>query len=257
MAIAGEHKKYRALVEQQFSDASLFEAINSTTIHSPYRIKGMMRRDFNKNAMGKIIHDIDSLIENGRIIKTDRATTVSRVAVAGRDVIIKRYNYQGFLNSLKYTLGSSRARRVWRETYLLQAMKIATPTALGYFDVYHQGRVKYSYLINEFCPAPILHYLLLDKLIPITDWPTIVELVNALLHNLHAKGITHGDIKNSNIIYDQGELVLIDLDSLIVHRSEKSLKRHIKKDIRAFEEKINSDPQDYIDRKKIELNLSD
>lgn len=257
MAIAGEHKKHRAIVEQQFNDVALFEAINSTSIHPPFHIKGMMHRDFYKNATASIIHDIDALLESGTIIKTDRATTVSKVNVAGRDVIIKRYNNQGFLNSLKYTLGGSRARRVWRETYLLQAMKIATPTALGYFDVYHQGRVIRSYLFNEFCPEPILHYLLLDKLIPITDWPEIVDLVHKFLCDLHSKGITHGDIKNSNIIYDHGKLVLIDLDSLIVHRSTKSLKRHIEKDIRAFEKKINSDPQDYIDRKKIELNLSD
>ena len=257
MAITSDYKKYRALVDQQFQDTALFEMLDSKSIHFPYRIKGMMRRDFYTNATASIIHNIDSLLENGIIIKTDRATTVSRVKVAGHDIIIKRYNYQGFLNSLKYTLGCSRARRVWRETYLLQAMKIATPTALGYFDVYHQGRVIRSYLVNEFCPAPILHYLLLDKLIPIADWPTIAGLVHKLLCDLHTKGITHGDIKNSNIIYDHGKLVLIDLDSLIVHRSQKSLKRHIEKDMRAFENKINSDPQDYIKRKKIELNLSD
>lgn len=257
MAIVSDYKKYRAMVDQQFQDTTLFETIHSKSIHPPYLIKGMMRRDFYTNATASVIHDIDSLLENGIIIKTDRATTVSRVKVADRDIIIKRYNYQGFLNSLKYTLGSSRARRVWRETYLLQKMKIATPTALGYFDVYHQGRVIRSYLINEFCPEPILHYLLLDKLVPITDWPTIVDLVRRLLCNLHSKGITHGDIKNSNIIYDEGKLVLIDLDSLIVHRSTKRLKRHIEKDMRAFENKINLDPQDYIERKKIELNLSD
>jgi len=257
MAIASEYKKYRAIVERQFNDTALFEAINSTDIHPPYPIKGMMRRDFYKNATASTIHDIDSLLESGTIIKTDRATTVSKVKITGRDVIIKRYNNQGFLNSLKYTLGGSRARRVWRETYLLQEMKIATPTALGYFDVYHKGRVVRSYLINEFCPEPILHYLLLDKLIPITDWPVIVGLVRNLLLDLHSKGVTHGDIKNSNIIYKQGELILIDLDSLIIHRSTKSLKRHIEKDMRAFEKKINSDPQDYIERKRIELNLGD
>ncbi len=257
MAIAGEHKKYRALVEQQFNDASLFDAINSTSIHSPYRIKGVFRRDFYKQVTERIVEDIDSLLESGSIIKSDRATTVSKVNIADRDIIIKRYNNQGFLNSLKYTLGGSRAKRVWRETYLLQAMEIATPTALGYFDVYHQGRVIRSYLLNDFCPQPILHYLLLDKLIPITDWPEVVDLAHKLLGDLHSKGITHGDIKNSNIIYDHGKLVLIDLDSLIVHRSTKSLKRHVEKDMRAFEKKINSDPQDYIDRKKIELNLGD
>ena len=257
MAITDEHKKYRALVKQQFNDAELFEAINSTDIHPPYRIKGMMRRDFSKDSTASIINGIDPLLESGTIIKTDRATTVSKVRVAGRDVIIKRYNNQGFLNSLKYTLGGSRARRVWRETYLLQEMKIATPTALGYFDVCHKGKVIRSYLINEFCPEPILHYLLLDKLIPITDWPRVTGLVRELLRDLHGKGVTHGDIKNSNIIYNNGELVLIDLDSLIIHRSTKKLQRYIKKDLAAFERRINSDPEEYIKRKKIELNLGD
>lgn len=257
MAIADEHKKYRALVKQQFNDAELFEAINSTDIHPHYRIKGMMRRDFSKDSTASIINGIDPLLESGTIIKTDRATTVSKVRVAGRDVIIKRYNNQGFFNSLKYTLGGSRARRVWSETYLLQEMKIATPTALGYFDVCHKGKVIRSYLINEFCPEPILHYLLLDKLIPITDWPRVAGLVRELLRDLHGKGVTHGDIKNSNIIYNNGELVLIDLDSLIIHRSTKKLQRHIKKDLAAFERRINSDPEEYIKRKKIELNLGD
>ncbi|MBQ0719910.1 MAG: hypothetical protein KBT88_15555 [Gammaproteobacteria bacterium] len=257
MAIADAHKKTRAIVKEQFSDAGLFEAINSTEINPPYRIKGMMRRNFSNKATASIISNIDQLLESGTIIKTDRATSVAKSTVAGRDLIIKRYNNQGFLNSLKYTLGGSRARRVWRETYLLQQLEIATPTALGYFDVFHKGRVIRSYLINEFCPEPILHYLLLDKLIPITNWPAIVAQVHELLHNLHGKGITHGDIKHSNIIYNKGELILIDLDSLIVHRSKKSLKKHIDKDLSAFENKINSDPNEYIRRKKIELNISD
>ena len=257
MAIADTHKKYRAIVKKQFDDGELFETINSTDIHPPYRIKGMMRRDFCKGATASIISGIDPLLESGTLIKTDRATTVSKAKVSNRDVIIKRYNNQGFLNSLKYTLGGSRAQRVWRETYLLQELKIATPTALGYFDVIDKGRVIRSYLINEFCPEPILHYLLLDKLIPITDWPAIASQVRELLRDLHGKGATHGDIKNSNIIYNHGALMLIDLDSLIIHRSTKKLQRHMKKDLAAFERRINSDPEEYIKIKKIELNLSD
>ena len=257
MDLTAEHKKYRAIVEKQFSNGGLFEALNSADIAPPYRIKGMIRRDFGGDKTASIISGIDPLLESGTIIKTDRATTVAKVTVAGRDVIIKRYNNQGFLNSLKYTLAGSRARRVWRETYLLQQLEIATPSALAYFDVFHRGRVIRSYLINEFCPAPILHYLLLDKLISITDWPAIADKVRQLLCRLHAKGVTHGDIKNSNIIYDEGELILIDLDSLIIHRSAKKLQRHINKDLNAFETKINSDPNEYIKRKKIELNISD
>ena len=257
MAIADEHKKHRASVKKQFDDGALFESINSTDIHPPYRIKGMMRRDFCGGSATNIISGIDALLESGSIIKTDRATTVSKATVAGRDVIIKRYNNQGFLNSLKYTLAGSRARRVWRETYLLQELDIATPTALGYFDVLDKGRVIRSYLLNEFCPEPILHYLLLDKLIPLDEWPTIVDLVRELLRDLHGKGITHGDIKNSNIIYNNGELILIDLDSLVIHRHSKKLQGHIKKDIAAFERRINSDPEEYIRQKKIELNISD
>ncbi|MBL4780748.1 MAG: protein kinase family protein [Porticoccaceae bacterium] len=257
MAIAGEKNKYRAIVKQQLGDAELFESINSTQISPPYRIKGTMSRNAFGDTTANIIDGIDSLLESGDIIKTDRATTVAKTRISDRDVIIKRYNNQGFLNSLKYTLAGSRARRVWRETHLLQQLNIATPTALGYFDVLHKGRVIRSYLINEFCPEPILHYLLLDKLIPITDWPKIVELVRELLCDLHGKGVTHGDIKHSNIIYERGKLILIDLDSLIIHRSKKSLQRHIKKDLSAFERKINSDPEEYIKRKKIELNISD
>lgn len=257
MALADEHKKFRAIVKERFDDGAKFESINSRDIHPPYCIKGMMRRDFSRGATANIISDIDQLLESGTIIKTDRATTVAKSTAAGRDVIIKRYNNQGFLNSLKYTLGGSRAKRVWRETYLLQELNIATPTALGYFDVLHKGRVIRSYLINEFFPEPILHYLLLEKLIPITDWPEIVELVRKLLSDLHNKGVTHGDIKNSNIIYNKGELVLIDLDSLIIHRSKKKLQSHIKKDIAAFERRINADPEEYIRQKKIELNISD
>jgi len=257
MAIADEHKKYRAIVKKQFGDSALFESINSTDIQRPYRIKGMMRRDFCEGTTASIVSDIDVLLESGSIIKTDRATSVSKATVTGQDVIIKRYNNQGFLNSLKYTLAGSRARRVWRETYLLQQLNIATPTALGYFDVLDKGRVIRSYLINEFCSGPILHYLLLDKLIPITAWPAIANQVRELLRDLHDKGVTHGDIKNSNIIYNNGELMLIDLDSLIIHRHTKKLQRHIKKDIAAFERRINSDPEEYIRRKKIELNIKD
>ncbi len=256
MAIADDHKKYRAIVKNMFADGGLFENINSAEIHPPYRIKGMMRRDFFGNTAANIISGIDPLLKNGTIIKTDRATTVSKASIAGQNVIIKRYNNQGFLNSLKYTLAGSRAKRVWRETYLLQQLGITTPIALGYFDVLHNGRVIRSYLLNAFCSGPSLHDLLLNSIITLDEWPAINDQVNNLLNILHSKGITHGDIKHTNILYEKGGLVLIDLDSLAIHRSEKKLKRSIEKDRKAYTKKINLDPNEYIKRKKIELNIS-
>ncbi|OUS14124.1 hypothetical protein A9Q89_01265 [Gammaproteobacteria bacterium 53_120_T64] len=257
MAIAGEQKKYRAIVKQQFSNVELFESIDSTHFHPPYRIKGMICRKAFGDTTANLVSGIGSHLENGDIIKTDRATTVAKATISGRDVIIKRYNNQGFLNSLKYTLAGSRAKRVWRETYLLQQLNIATPTALGYFDVFYRGRVMHSYLINEFCPGPSLHDLLLKAIITVDEWPAICTQVNNLLNNLHAKGITHGDIKHTNILYESKQLILIDLDSLIIHRSKNQLRHNIEKDQKAYAKKINSDPSEYIKRKKIALNISE
>ena len=256
MAVIDGKKKYSDRIDAQFADKKLFESINSTTIEPPYRIKGMMRRDFSGDDSTNIIKDIEQKIATGHLIKTDRATSVAKTTIAGRAVIIKRYNNQGFLNSLKYTLAGSRAKRVWRETYLLQALDIVTPSALGYFDVLRGGRVIRSYLINDFCPGPSLHDLLLETIIRPDEWPAFNQQVGELLNSLHTKGVTHGDIKHTNILYDKEQLVLIDLDSLIIHHSKNKLKHGIEKDQKSYIKKISTDANEYIKRKKIELNIS-
>ena len=57
-----------------------------------------------------------------------------------------------------------------------------------------------------------------------------LPLLTALVEQLHSARITHGDLKATNLIVEDGKIVLMDLDGLRICRREPSFRRHHRKD---------------------------
>jgi len=64
------------------------------------------------------------------------------------------------------------------------------------------------------------------------------------VHELNTLKATHGDMKASNFILDDsGVLQLIDLDSMIFHRSKQSYEREKRKDLARFMRNWEDSPE--------------
>ncbi len=163
----------------------------------------------------------DRWLHSGTQLKGGRTATVARVSAGTRDCVIKRYNIKGLAHALGRAWRPSRAWHSWREAHRLAFLGIATPAALAIIERRLGPLRRQAWLITEFCPGISLRELFAGRE---NETPTAAE-AKALLDlfgRLHAQRITHGDLKDSNLLWHEGRISLIDLDATVQHRSERS-----------------------------------
>lgn len=185
--------------------------------------------------------------------KHDTTSTVAPCCYGDNHWVIKRYNRQNFVHGLKLTLRSSRARRAFLVGLLLRKLGINTPKPLAYLETRSGILPGNSYILYEKSSGDTLHDLLMTGRLQAEQWPSIVDRTRILVGKLHRLGITHGDIKHTNLMLCGERLEVIDLDSLRIHRMPWRFARHQGKDLRAVEKRIGGDPEAYVAYKKVAL----
>ncbi len=180
---------------------------------------------------------VDTLLKSGETLKDSNTTCVSRVKWNGRDAVIKRFNHKGPLHSLRHTLKGSRAKRAWVNANRLMMLRISTPRPLAYIERYNMGMVWECYLITEYVDGPNLYLYMIDGRTTKQDIRSITEKIKRLFAKLEAGRITHGDLKYANIFVVEGEPILMDLDSMVVHRLDLTHKLWMDADYRKFAKK--------------------
>ncbi|MBM7061181.1 serine/threonine protein kinase [Pseudomonas sp. UL073] len=162
----------------------------------------------------------DRWLEQGQALKTGGSATVARVAVNDRPLVVKRYNIKGFAHWLKRFWRPSRAWHSWREGHRLERLGIATPRPLALLErryCWLRGR---AYLITD-C---LVGQDILARFQPyLASSPPEAELLalDHLFAALLRERISHGDLKGSNLFWQDGCWALIDLDAMCQHRSAR------------------------------------
>jgi len=162
----------------------------------------------------------DVLMSQGQALKQGGSATVVRVPLAGRMLMVKRYNIKSPLHWLKRFWRPSRAWHSWREGNRLQHLGIATPLPLAVVEnrcCWLRGR---AWLVTDYCGGQDI----LTALQPWLDMPPPEEWLLALdrlFAALLRERISHGDLKGTNLLWDEalGCWSLIDLDAMQQHRS--------------------------------------
>jgi len=196
---------------------------------------GLAERGF-LNAVGVsgLTVELHEAVRQGQILKDGGTSFVTRTRLGGTEVVIKRYNHKGWLHALRHTLKGSRARRAWLHANRLHLLGIPTPQPLAYLDEYKGPLLWRSYFVTEFVHASPLHTLLNDDSIPPAQKRQIVDQVLRLLDRLIRYGISHGDTKHTNILYDGKTPVLTDLDGVHVDRIPWLRRRKYRRDKARF-----------------------
>jgi tRNA A-37 threonylcarbamoyl transferase component Bud32 len=176
-------------------------------------------------ALAPLLADPDAFIQAGEAYKNkdnQGTATVARVTLAGRSLVVKRYNIKNFWHGLSRCWRASRAWVSWREgnRMSLLGMKTAKPLAVieeRYFWL--RGR---AWLILEHVEGENAIQRLKSQ-----EQHREVEAMQTLLAELAAARLSHGDLKGTNLIWREasGHWVLIDLDSMRAHRCDFSFRR--------------------------------
>ncbi len=177
--------------------------------------RGLFDRRFAGVQPGEeFVRRVDVLMQEGQVLKSDGTSFVSRVLWNGYDVVVKRYNHRGLWHSLRHTLKGSRAKRNWRNAYQLISRQIATPEPLAYLEEYRGPLLWQSYFVARFVAGRQVHEILRDEGLDHTQKQRINDQVIALLRLMAEQGISHGDMKHTNLLFDGTNIVLMDLDAM-------------------------------------------
>ncbi|WP_131670956.1 lipopolysaccharide kinase InaA family protein [Pseudomonas parakoreensis] len=170
-------------------------------------------------AMLPVLDQADVLLDQGHLYKTGGAASVGKVEVAGRTLVIKRYNIKGFAHWLKRFWRPSRAWHSWHEGNRLAFLGIATPKPLAVLEKRFLWLRSRAYLVTEFLPGPDI----IERFAPYVESGAAPEselqALDQLFARLIAERISHGDFKGHNLFWQEGRWALIDLDSMCQHGS--------------------------------------
>ena len=192
---------------------------------------------------GDLIEQIDALLHTGQTIKDGNTCHVSRVVWDYKDVVVKRYNHQGFIHSLRHTIKKSRARKAWLYAHHLGSFGIATPKPLAYVEHRKGFIVWQSYLVTEYVEGRMLWNFLRDDDINEQQRLNGIRQVVEMLDRLWQHHITHGDLKHTNVLMTENGPVLTDLDGVIFHNWGPLYKNKQAKDMERFLRRTDVSPE--------------
>lgn len=207
-------------------DCSLF-----SVQRGPARMQAVLRSE--ALALQPLLDDPDRFIAAGEILKAGRTSTVARVSLHGRILLIKRYNIKGLVHWLRRFWRPSRAWHAWREGHRLRFLGMATPLPLAILERrcgWLRGR---AYLVTEFLAGENI----LARFFPyVHGAPPTEELasLDQLFATLRRARISHGDLKGSNLIWHNERWALIDLDAMRQHAVERVFARAYARDRERF-----------------------
>ena len=192
------------------------------------------RRFADEELMPQFVRGVDALMQEGQVLKRDDTSFVSRVLWNGQDAVVKRYNHRGLWHSFRHTLKGSRARRNWRHAQRLTFLKITTPEPLAYVDQYRGPLLWQSYFVARFVPGPQVHQILRDQSVAEGQKQLVHDQVLELLRRMADHGISHGDMKHTNILYDGTGVVLTDLDAMRIGGIAWLRRRRYQRDVHRY-----------------------
>ncbi len=183
----------------------------------------VINKKFDSEQFRKEILNPSTLLEKSEILKDSRTTKAGLTKLEDETtVFIKKYNYKGLKFGLKYLLRKARAFRAWQSAWALECCGVPTPVNIAAFSFRKFGWYKSAYLITEVMDNLIELLDFYREMVASTDLQVqYADEVTKMLSEIHEKGISHGDLKLSNIYVQKSDEVysfgLWDLDGTKFH----------------------------------------
>lgn len=194
-------------------------------------------REYKSNELLDLLQNPEGFftLPSASMLKDGRSSTVIKVTVNGRELVVKRYNLKNAWHWLRRCLRATRAEVSWRLSQKLRLFGIATAKPVAYVENRFFGFRSTSYFVMEYVQGDNLgKYFSNPALKNAIDESKVAKMVVNTVLNLAKLKITHGDLKMTNILIEGEKPVLIDLDGMKEHATTFGFKRTFKKEIKRF-----------------------
>lgn len=211
--------------------AKQFRTTTATVYHKTPTLEYAFKRCFWDALPDDFLIQIDDYMARGELLKDGNSATVIRTELAGKPVVIKRYNIKGKKHFLLRCFRASRAAVSWRNAHLLKFIGVRTPAPLGFIEHRVAHLRSTAYFISRYQVATEMQGVY-EKRLPRRKE---VKQLKRLFSRLEFELISHGDLKARNILLSKkGKVTLIDLDSMRTHANMKAYLPYAQKDWQRF-----------------------
>lgn len=173
-------------------------------------------REFLSGAMLDFLNDPD-LFLNGSSVKVMQDNFKSKVGVVvvdNRKFVIKRHNYKSSWHRFRRYFRPTRSSRSWHYSKLLMDNGILVPTPVAFVEKrigWLRGMCHFVYEYVDGITGEEYFKRYLDSPERIAAG---IDSVVTLLLNIKRLGLIHGDIRMSNLIFQDNRLWLLDFDDM-------------------------------------------
>jgi len=205
----------------------------------------IFRRALNTDGWRAFIANPDAAMQGGVMLKDGNSTTVMRLCIDGRDVVVKRYNSKSLWHQLKRLFSSTRAWRSWRNAHMLEMLGIATPAPLLMLER-RSGPVRgISWFVTDYVDGIEVKKLLQEKSVDSAVWQQTMAQFRELFIGLGEYAIVHGDTKATNFLSAAGRLTVLDLDAMRQETDSGRYRRARSRDLKRFVRNFDKNPQQW------------
>ncbi|PXA03122.1 hypothetical protein DDZ13_13725 [Coraliomargarita sinensis] len=204
---------------------------------------GIFSRSADKTLVDRFFDDPETLMAEGRRLKSGNTCTVQQFECNGRAYVLKRYNKKPFWSQCRRSLSPSRARLSWSSAWVLHLAFVPTAKAVAFMDEggFPRGR---SYFLMESINAELLADYARGISGDAAKVAELVESVGRIWDCLGRLRAVHGDLKATNwMVNSDNKVFLFDLDSFRFGLSDGAFDRGRRKDLKRFLKNWSSWPE--------------
>lgn len=161
-----------------------------------------------ENAISRIHENF----EKDGVVIYDKRNTLKKFAFKddnGKELIavVKKYGRMNMFQKLCYsTFFSSKARRAYEYALYFLEQGISTPTPVAYIEITENCLLSQCYLVTTECSLPSCSFLRYEQdewAIEPVEKDGFVDSLAEFIVSVHDKGVLHGDMNLSNILYER------------------------------------------------------
>lgn len=174
-------------------------------------------------ALDELLADPDAVFAGvplEQTLKHDRTTTLIKLGDADKYWIGKRYNTKGPWHAVRRCFKSTRARNCWDMSHLLLSAGIRVARPVAMLEQRFGPLRRRSFYFCEYVPGSPLEKVL-NHSTPQIVVRQMCEKFAALFSRLSTHRIAHGDMKVTNLLLADDELVLLDLDAVAIYSASR------------------------------------
>ena len=175
---------------------------------------------------------LEAAMRAGNMLKAGNSSTVVQTRLAQQKVVVKRYNIKHWLHALSRAWRASRAAASWSNAHRLQYYGFLTPQPLAMLEQRRYGLRGKAYFVSAYSNLPDA----MTFFRTVNDETLRQQALRQLAltcYQFYLLNIVHGDLKATNLQVDaQGNIMVMDLDSMQQYRCAKRALRAHAKDIR-------------------------